>query len=72
MSCLPGKKKSVLPSPPGAVGNPSMGLLVMVCCRSGGLPQVGHMTAAPESPLTGESESASRPPCGFGELMTNN
>jgi hypothetical protein len=32
--CLPGKRRSVLPSPPGAAKNPSMGLPVMVCCRT--------------------------------------
>jgi hypothetical protein len=46
--CLPRKMRLVLPSPPGAMGNPSMGLPVMVRCRSGGLPQAGAMAMAPE------------------------
>jgi hypothetical protein len=54
MSCLPGKMRLVLPSPPGSVGNPSMGLPIMVHCRSDGPQRVGSMTMAPELPLRGK------------------
>jgi hypothetical protein len=54
VSCLPGKGRSVLPSPLGAMENPSMGLPIMVHCRSGGPPLAGPMMTAPEPPLRGE------------------
>jgi hypothetical protein len=55
MSCLPRRRRrSVLPSPPGAMGNPSMGLPVMVHYRSGGLPWAGPITMALEPPPRGE------------------
>jgi hypothetical protein len=52
---LPGKRRSVLPSPLGAVGNPSVGSPIMVCCRSGGPSRAGPMTMAPEPSPMGES-----------------
>jgi hypothetical protein len=54
MPCLPGQRRSVLTSLPGAVGNPSIGLPIMVHCRSGGPPRPRPMTTAPEPPLRGE------------------
>jgi hypothetical protein len=41
VSCVPKERRSVLPSPLGADGNPSMGLPIMVRCSSVGLPQAG-------------------------------
>jgi hypothetical protein len=53
-SCLPGKGRSVQPSLPGAMGNPSIGLPIMVCCRSDGPLRAGTMMTAPEPPPRGE------------------
>jgi hypothetical protein len=44
----------VLPTPPGAMGNPLMGLPVMVRCKSVGPPRAGPMMMAPEPPSSGE------------------
>jgi hypothetical protein len=52
--CLPGKGRSVRPSPLGAMGNPSTGLPVMVRYRSGGPLRAGPMMMAPKPPLRGE------------------
>jgi hypothetical protein len=54
MPCLPGKGRSVLPSPLRVMGSPSMGPPIIVHYRSGGSLQVGSMTMAPEPSLRGE------------------
>jgi hypothetical protein len=52
--CLPEKGRSVLTSPLGAMGNPSLGSPIMVHCRSSGPPWVGPMMTAPEPSPRGE------------------